>query len=75
MLHGISLLVILLVGFAMLKKPPMDQYWWMAKLGLWLFIGAAPALSKRKILPSPAVLALTIISATAAAYLGLAKPF
>lgn len=74
-LHGISLVVILLIGFAMLKKPPMDQYWWMAKLGLWLFIGAAPALSKRKVLPTPAVLGLTIAAATAAAYLGLAKPF
>jgi len=26
-LHGVSLLLILLVGFAMLKKPPMDEYW------------------------------------------------
>lgn len=50
-LHGFSLVVILLIGFAMLKKPPMDQYWWMVKLGLWLFIGMAPLLSKRKILP------------------------
>jgi hypothetical protein len=75
MLHGISLVIILLIGFAMLKKPPMDQYWWMAKLVLWLFIGAAPALSNSKVLPAPAVLALTIAAAIAAAYLGLAKPF
>ncbi len=27
MLHGISLVLILLIGFAMLKKPPMDQQW------------------------------------------------
>jgi hypothetical protein len=53
----------------------MDQYWWMAKLGLWLFIGAAPALSKRKVRPAPAVLGLTLAAAIAAAYLGLAKPF
>jgi hypothetical protein len=72
-LHGISLVVILLVGFAMLKKPPMGEYWWMAKLGLWLFIGAAPALAKRKVLPAPVVLALTVAAAGLAGWLGLMK--
>ncbi len=75
MLHGVSLLLILLVGFAMLKKPPMDQSWWMIKLGLWLFIGMAPVLAKRRVLPAPVVLVLTIAAACAAAWLGLAKPF
>lgn len=78
-LHGISLLLILLIGFAMLKKPPMGQSWWMIKLGLWLFIGVAPALAKRKILPASVVLVLCIAAATAAAtaaaWLGLTKPF
>lgn len=75
MLHGISLVLILLVGFAMLKKPPMNEYWWMAKLGIWLFIGVVPALAKRKIVPAPALLALTVVAAAAAGWLGLAKPF
>lgn len=75
MLHGISLILILLIGFAMLKKPPMGQYWWMAKLGLWVVLGVAPVLSKRNLLPAPAVLGLCIAAATAAAWLGLAKPF
>jgi hypothetical protein len=74
-LHGVSLLVILLVGFAILKKPPMDQYWWMIKLVLWLFIGVAPALAKRKVMPAPVVLGLTILAAVAAAWLGLTKRF
>lgn len=74
-LHGISLVFILLVGFAMLGKPPMDRYWWMVKIGLWLFIGLAPALSKKKVLPAWIVLTLTLVAATAAAYLGLYKPF
>lgn len=74
-LHGISLVLVLLVGFAMLKKPPMDQSWWMIKLGLWLFIGAAPALAKRKVLPAWLVLVLCLVAAGAAAWLGLAKPF
>lgn len=75
MLHGISLILILLIGFAMLRKPPMGQYWWMAKLGLWLFLGAAPVLSKRKVLPAPVVLVLCIAAGVGAAWLGLAKPF
>lgn len=74
-LHGVSLLFILLVGFAMLKKPPLGQSWWMIKLGLWLFIGAAPALSKRKVLPAPVVLVLCIAAAVCAAWLGLRKSF
>lgn len=74
-LHGISLLLILVVGFAILKKPPMDQSWWMIKLGLWLFIGAAPVLARRKVLPSSVVLVLCIAAAVAAAWLGLRKPF
>jgi hypothetical protein len=74
-LHGISLLLILLVGFAMLKKPPMDQSWWMIKLGLWLFLGVAPVLSKRKLLPAWIVLVLSLAAAVTAAWLGLKKPF
>lgn len=74
-LHGVSLLLILLVGFAMLKKPPMGQSWWMIKIGLWLFIGFAPTLAKRKVLAAPVVLVLSIAAAACAAWLGLAKPF
>lgn len=75
MLHGISLVLILLIGFAMLKKPPMDQHWWMAKLGLWLFIGVAPVLSRKKILAPWMVFTLCLAAATYAAYLGIRKPF
>jgi uncharacterized membrane protein len=74
-LHGVSLLLILLVGFAMLKKPPMDHSWWMMKLGLWLFLGVAPVLAKRKVLPAWLVLMLSIAAAVTAAWLGLKKPF
>lgn len=74
-LHGISLLVVLLVGFALLKKPPVGQYWWVAKLVIWLFIGAAPALAKRKVLPPVAVFIATLVAAVCAAYFGLARPF
>lgn len=75
MLHGISLIFVLLIGFAMLHKPQVGQYWWAAKLVIWLFIGAAPALSKRKVLPGPVVLALCVAAGGTAAWLALAKPF
>ena len=75
MLHGISLVLLLLMGFALLKKPPMDQQWWMVKMVIWLFLGAAPALAKRKVLPAPALLGLCLAGGVIAAYLGLAKPF
>jgi len=75
MLHGISLVLILLIGFAMLKKPPMDQQWWMVKVVIWLFLGVAPVLAKRKVLPAPALLGICLAGGVTAAYLGLAKPF
>lgn len=74
-LHGISLILVLLIGFAMLQKPPAGVYWWQVKLLLWLFIGAAPALSRRKLVPAPVVLALCIAAGAAAAWLGILKPF
>ena len=74
-LHGVSLLIILLAGFAWLKQPPMDKYWWMAKLGIWLFIGVAPVLAKRKILCPCVVFILTLVAAIGAACLGIYKPF
>jgi len=74
MLHGISLVLILLIGFAMLGKPT-PMHWWKVKLGLWLFIGVAPVLSKRKLLAPWMVFALCLVAATAAAYLGIRKPF
>lgn len=74
-LHGTFLLILLLIGFAMLKKPPMDQHWWQVKLAIWLFFGAAPALVKRKVMPVGAILGICLVLGGVAAYLGLAKPF
>ncbi len=73
-IHGISLLLIVLAGFAMLGKPPA-QAWWGVKMAIWLFLGAAPVLAKRKILPVPVVIGLSIASVGFAAWLDLAKPF
>ncbi len=75
MLHGISLLLIMAVGFAMLKNPPLGQFWWVIKLAMWVFLGAAPVLAKRKVLPATLVMILCIAAAALAAWLGLRKPF
>jgi hypothetical protein len=75
LLHGISLLLVLLIGFMMLKKPPMGEYWWMIKFGLWLFIGVAPVLAKRKLLSPTVVMVLCVAAAAFAAYLGMSRPF
>jgi hypothetical protein len=75
MLHGISLLLIIGVGFAILKQPPMAQHWWQVKLGLWLLLGVAPVLAKRDILPRWMVMTLCLAAGITAAWLGLAKPF
>lgn len=75
MLHGISLLLLFLVGFALLRKPPMELHYWKIKIVLWLFLGVAPVLSRRHALPPMALLLLTIAVGVLAAYLGLKKPF
>lgn len=74
-LHGVGALLLLVIGFAILKKPPMDQGWWMVKLALWVFLGAAPVLARRKVLPAPVVFILALAAAIFAAWLGLRKPF
>lgn len=74
-LHGISLLALLLIGFALLKRPPMTQSWWMIKVGLWLFLGFAPLIAKRRYLHPMLVFILALLAGTASAWLGLTKPF
>jgi len=76
-LHGISLLLLLLIGLHMLFSQQLMKTggWWHAKIVLWLFLGAAPALVKRKVMPAPVVLGICLLVGIAAAYLGLRKPF
>lgn len=72
-LHGISLTLLLLLGFALLKKPPMGEFWWVAKIVIWLLLGAAPALARRKVIPPVALLGISLVLGAFAALLGLAK--
>lgn len=74
-LHGASLLLLLLAGFAILQKPPMDQHYWKIKIVLWLFLGVVPVLARKKTLPTPLLLTLTLVAGIFAAYLGVLKPF
>ena len=68
-------MLVLLIGFTILGKPPMEAHWWMVKIGLWLFIGVAPVLAKKNILSPTVVMVLCVAAAAFAAYLGIAKPF
>lgn len=69
-LHGISLLLLLLAGFAMLKKPPMELHFWKVKIVLWLFLAVAPVLARKKVMPMPLLLLLTLAAGLLAAYMG-----
>ena len=75
-LHGVSLLLLLLVGLHMLFSMDLVKTggWWHAKIVLWLVLGAAPAFAKRKVMGAPALLGICL-AAGVAADLGLAKPF
>jgi hypothetical protein len=70
MLHGISLLLLLLIGFAMLEKPPMHLHFWKVKIVLWLFLGVAPVLARKKIMPTSVLLLLTLAAGAGAAWMG-----
>lgn len=76
-LHGVSLILLLLVGLHMLMSRQLvgTGGWWHVKLVLWLFLGAAPALVKRGVMSRGAILWLCLAAGAVAGWLGLAKPF
>ena len=50
MLHGLSLLFVLVAGFGMLARLGIHSEWpgWvLAKVGIWLFLGLLPVLARR----------------------------
>jgi hypothetical protein len=76
-LHGVSLLLLLAAGFGLLAKLYQNQFhgWVIAKLVIWVLLGAAPVLAKRKVLPNGAVLVGVLLLGIAAAFLGIMRPF
>ncbi len=74
--HGIGLAVILVAGFGLLAKMKLGfPSWVIAKLVIWLLIGALPVLVKRKILPPAAGWGVALALGIGAAYLGVMKSF
>jgi hypothetical protein len=74
MLHGLSLLLLAVAGFGMLKKPPMELHFWKIKIVLWLFLGVAPVLARKKVMPNTVIMALVLGAGIFAAYLGMMQP-
>lgn len=78
MLHGISLLLVLLGGFGLVAKlygNDFSQGWIIAKLIIWVLFGALLPLAKKQVLPSSTLITASLILGTIAAYLGIFKPF
>lgn len=74
--HGIGLILILLGGFGMQAKMSLGfPNWLIVKIVIWFIFGAAIVLAKRGILKGPSAWIVMIVLATAAAYLGMMKPF
>ena len=71
-LHGISLLLLLVSGFGMLARLYGGQFhWWMiAKLVIWLCLGGSYALAKKRLLPENTAFAIILGLGILAAILG-----
>ena len=76
-LHGVSLLLLLLVGLHMVFSMDLVKSggWWHTKILLWLALGVAPVFAKRKVLSPAALVSICLVIAAFATYLGQFKPF
>jgi len=77
-LHGVGLLVMLVAGFGMMARLGVQWPWpgWLiAKLGVWLTIGALPVLVRREILPCGLAWPVAGALGALAAWLAINKPF
>lgn len=76
--HGVGLLLALLGGFGLLARLGYMQNmpnWVFAKLAIWLFLGGAIALVKRKAQWGGTLFLVFIAVFILAAYLAIMKPF
>ncbi|MEM7204104.1 MAG: hypothetical protein AAF628_27835 [Planctomycetota bacterium] len=77
-LHGLGLLLLLVAGFGMLARLEIHWPWpgWtIAKVAIWLVLGALPILVRRGIVPAAIGWPLVIVLASGAAWAAIAKPF
>ncbi len=76
--HGLGMFLMLLGGFGMLARLGLVQGlpgWIHAKLAIWVVLGGAIALAKRKSSWAPALVPAFMTLVVAAAYLAIYKPF
>ena len=71
-LHGISLLFIIVSGFGLLAKIYDNTFsWWViVKMGIWLTLGGSYALAKKRLLPENTAFGIILILGALAAILG-----
>ena len=81
MLHGVAMLLLLVAGFGLMAKkfgvsnPAQFPGWVLAKVVIWLILGALPAVVNRgKLAPKAGVL-VGLVLGLVAAYLATFKPF
>lgn len=79
-LHGIGIFIVLLGGFGLLARLGIMHGmawpgWVWAKLGIWILLGAAVVIPKRKPEWGGALLVLLPILGGLAAWLAIFKPF
>jgi len=75
-LHGVSLLLILISGFGMIAKFGYGMGGWVyAKIVIFIILGALPAFAKKEKFPKPVAMGILLFCGIAAAYLGVKKPF
>ncbi|MEE2886727.1 MAG: hypothetical protein VX951_04790 [Planctomycetota bacterium] len=76
--HGVGLLAMLVAGFGLLSKRGYDFPWptfIFIKIGIWLLLGATPALVKRGVISAGLGWLITVGVGVWAAYLGVIKQF
>lgn len=79
-LHGLGLFIVLLGGFGLMARlgivHGMDWPGWLwAKLGIWVLLGAAVVIPKRKPEWGGALVLLLPVLGSIAAWLAIYKPF
>jgi len=76
--HGVGLLAMLVAGFGLLAKRGYEFPWpafIFVKLGIWLLLGATPALVKRGVIGASLGWMIAIGVGIWAVYLGINKQF
>jgi hypothetical protein len=76
MLHGIGLVAMLVAGIGFAHKSGYGwPNWMLAKIGVWVLIGALPFLVKRGVIGALGALVLALALGGTAVWLAQAKPF